>query len=81
MPWGTPFGATDSEGSEITVSEGSGKAEGHTLIGDGDRGEGSEHASENGSFMNSSNHDHYGPGDGANDNGTDRGQYSGPGSK
>jgi hypothetical protein len=68
--WGEPMGGSDSEGNPITVSFGSGPAEGHTLIGDGDRSE---------DFLSSGNHDHYGPGDGPNDNGTDRGAYTGAG--
>ena len=81
MAWEAPKGATDSEGNQITVSEGTGKQEGHTLIGDGDRGKGSDFEAEKGDFMESENHDHYGSGNGPNNNGTDRGQYTGPGSK
>lgn len=32
-------------------------------------------------FRQSENHDHYGPGNGPNNNGTQRGAYTGPGSK
>ncbi|MBV7700679.1 hypothetical protein [Streptomyces sp. TRM70350] len=69
--WSVPMGGGDADGNEITVSFGEGRREGETLIGDGDRSEMN--------FLDSDNHDHYGSGHGPNDNGTDRGQYSGPG--
>lgn len=69
--WTTPMGGCDSAGNPITVSFGSGPASGHTLIGDGDRSEMN--------FLDSGNHDHYGSGNGPNNNGTSRGQYTGPG--
>lgn len=69
--WSEPMGGSDADGNPITVSFGSGPAEGHTLLGDGDRSEGN--------FLDSANHDHYGSGNGPNDNGTSRGQYTGPG--
>jgi hypothetical protein len=54
----------------VTFSTGTGSREGHTLITDGhEKGD-----------IREGDHDHYGPGDGGNDNGTDRGHYSGPGS-
>jgi len=62
------MGGADAEGNPVTVSFGSGPAEGHTLLGDGDRSEMN--------FLDSANHDRYGP----NDNGTQRGQYTGFGS-
>lgn len=65
------MGGGDSDGNPITVAFGSGPAEGETLLSDGDRSE------EN--FLDHENHDHYGSGSGSNDNGTRRGQYSGPG--
>ncbi len=76
--WSEPMGGCDSEGNPITVSFGSGPKEGHTLIGDGVGGslaDGATHYS----FLESDNHDHYGPGNGSNNNGTHRGQYTGPG--
>jgi hypothetical protein len=69
--WSEPMGGSDADGNPITVSVGSGPSEGHTLLGDGDRSEGN--------FLDSANHDHYGSGDGPNNNGTSRGQYTGPG--
>ena len=63
--FGETMGGCDSKGNPITVSFGWGSRNGHTLIGDGDRSESN--------FKDSSNHDHYGPGDGPNNNGTDRG--------
>lgn len=65
------MGGGDSAGNEITVQFGDGRAEGETRLGDGDRSEGD--------FFRSENHDHYGSGDGANNNGTRRGRYTGPG--
>ena len=66
----------DADGNPITVSFGSGPSEGHTLLGDGDRsGVNGDHYS----FHESANHDHYGPGNGPNNNGTSRGQYTGLG--
>lgn len=65
------MGGSDSAGNPVTVSFGSGPAEGQTLIGDGDRSE------EN--FFEHDHHDHYGSGSGPNDNGTHRGQYFGEG--
>ena len=70
--WSKPMGGCDSEGNPITVAFGINKQEGHTLIGDGDRSEIE--------FRESDNHDHYGSGDGERNNGTTRGQYTGPGS-
>lgn len=69
--WSEPMGGCDSAGNPITVSFGSGPASGHTLLGDGDRSEMN--------FLDSANHDHYGSGNGPNNNGTSRGQYTGPG--
>lgn len=56
----------------VTFSLGWGTREGHTLIADG-------HISWE-EFRQSRNHDHYGPGDGPNNNGTLRRRYTGPGS-
>ena len=66
--WSEPMGGCDSEGNPITVSFGSGPKEGHTLIGDGDRsggmgvGGGLADGATHYSFLESDNHDHYGPG-------------------
>jgi hypothetical protein len=69
--WTEPMGGGDSAGNEVTVEFGSGAAEGETRLGDGDRSEMN--------FRDSANHDHYGSGSGSHDNGTSRGQYTGPG--
>lgn len=74
--WSEPMGGSDADGNPITVSFGSGPAEGHTLLGDGDR---SGMSGNHYSFHESANHDHYGSGNGPNNNGTSRGQYTGPG--
>ncbi len=71
--WGAPTHGTDTDGNDVTMSQGLGSREGETLLSDGHQNPDS--------FMNSENHDHYGSGDGSNDNGTDRGQYTGEGSE
>jgi len=58
------------EGHEVTASFGYGNLEGESLLADGHQ--------EN--DIRSGSHDHYGSGTGPNDNGTDRGIYTGPGS-
>jgi hypothetical protein len=58
------------EGHEVTASFGYGSKEGESLLADGHQ--------EN--DIRSGFHDHYGSGSGTNDNGTDRGYYTGPGS-
>ena len=70
--WSEPMGGCDSAGNPITVSFGSGLSEDHTLLGDGDRSGKSADGSHY-MFHESANHDHYGPGDGPNNNGTSRG--------
>lgn len=84
--WSEPMGGCDSASNPITVSFGSGNAEGETRLGDGDRsggvgiGGGLADGATHYSFLESDNHDHYGPGNGSNNNGTHRGQYTtGPG--
>ncbi|MDO3166641.1 hypothetical protein P5V90_06685 [Mycobacteroides abscessus subsp. abscessus] len=57
--------------SPVTFALGWGTKEGHTLLADG-------HLSD-GHFRDSRHHDHYGPGDGPNNNGTLRHKYTGPG--
>lgn len=57
--------------SPVTFAIGWGTREGHTLIADG-------HLSPD-VFRESRHHDHYGPGDGPNNNGTLRRRYTGPG--
>lgn len=69
--WSEPAGGCDQDGNPITVSFGSGPRSGETLMADGDRSESN--------FMNHG-HDHYGSGNGPNDNGTSRGYYTGYGS-
>lgn len=63
--WGTVAGVHD-----VTVAFGWGSKSGHSLISDGfvDRD----------AFYRPGGHDHYGPGNGPNDNGTSRGAYNGP---
>lgn len=75
--WSEPMGGCDSDGNPITVAFGSGPAEGQTFLGDGDRSD--VDSGGNYTFYQHSNHDHYGSGNGPNDNGTSRGQYTGPG--
>lgn len=70
--WSEPVHGTDGDGNPVTASFGSGSREGETLLSDGHK--------DTQSFMDSSGHDHYGSGDGPNDNGTSRGQYTGNGS-
>lgn len=77
--WSEPMGGCDSDGNPITVSFGWGTKDGETLLGDGDRS--SKDTNGAWDFLKSSNHDHYGSGNGPNNNGTERGQYTGPGSK
>jgi len=72
--WSPIYGGCDSAGNPITVSfgkEGT-KAEGHTLIANGD--------CSGINFLEHSNHNHYGSGNGLNNNVMDRGKYNGPGS-
>lgn len=69
--WTEPMGGADADGNPLTVSFGRGTKDGHTMLGDGDRSESN--------FRMHDNHDHYGSGNGLRDNGTNRGQYSGPG--
>jgi hypothetical protein len=59
------------DGLPVTASFGWGSKEGHTLLADGhiDRA----------TFRNHGNHNHYGPGDGPNNNVFDRLKYTGPG--
>ena len=67
-----PMSGFDTEGNPLTVSFGWGSREGETLLADGadhDRNE----------FMSHDVHNHYGSGNGPNDNVKDRGRYSGPG--
>ncbi len=57
-------------GADVTVAFGWGSREGHTLIADG-------HVNA-ADFYASGGHDHYGAGNGPNNNGTARGAYNGP---
>lgn len=57
----------------MTASFGWGTREDETLLSDGHK--------EPEDFRQSGSHDHYGSGNGPNNNGTDRGRYTGPGSK
>lgn len=80
--WSEVMGGCDKDGNPVTVQFGYGRCEGQVRLGDGDRSEGGyRDAAGNvhtGRFEASANHDHYG--DGRNDNGTQRGQYTGYGS-
>lgn len=70
--WNGVVGGSDADGNPVTVSFGRGSRSGETLIADGDQSEGN--------FFDSANHDHFGSGNGPNDNGTRRGKYTGRGS-
>lgn len=70
--FGEPMSGFDSNGKPLTVSFGWGTREGETLLADGTNKSASE-------FMKSDNHNHYGSGNGPNNNVADRGRYSGPG--
>jgi hypothetical protein len=69
--WSEPYGGGDADGNPLTASFGSGRSDGHTLLGDGDRSESN--------FLSSDNHNHYGSGNGPHDNVKDRDQYHGRG--
>lgn len=69
--WSPAYGGSDADGNPITVSFGQNRRSGETLIADGDQSESN--------FFDSANHDHYGSGNGPNNNGTRRGKYSGRG--
>lgn len=74
MPWDKVQHGT-IEGNDITFKT---NDKGETLIADGitnDKGELKTDADLR------ANHDHYGSGNGPNNNGTERGAYNGPGSK
>lgn len=70
--FGEPMSGFDSEGNSLTVSFGWGTREGETFLADG-----TDQSSRD--FMQHDNHNHYGSGNGPNDNVKDRGMYSGPG--
>lgn len=70
--WSPAYGGSDADGNPVTVSFGSGKADRNTLLADGDQSEVN--------FFDSANHDHYGSGNGPNNNGTRRGKHTGRGS-
>lgn len=68
------------EDHDVTFSSGTGSNEGQTLIADGhDWDEKEYHTGSSRDFFRSGNHDHYGSGGGRNNNGTNRGAYTGPG--
>lgn len=74
------FEKGEIDGHEVTFASGWGTHEGEVLIADGhDFDEKDSHTGSDGDFYRSDNHDHYGSGGGSNDNGTDRGAYTGPG--
>lgn len=54
--------------------------DGHTLIADHSVNQGDSSSFDRQADNSGGNHDHYGSGGGPNDNGTDRGHYTGPGS-
>lgn len=70
-----PVHATTETGRDVTVSFGQGSSSGETLMSDG-------HKSDSGFWgtQNHEGHDHYGSGNGRNNNGTSRGMYNGTGS-
>jgi hypothetical protein len=68
-----PIHATDAQGNPVTASFGD---DGDTYLADGHV----ESAEEFWGPRGAKGHDHYGPGDGQNDNGTERGKYTGSGS-
>lgn len=76
--WTEPIVGTDSDGNLVTAQFGLGEKEGETRLGDGDRTTGEPYTDASGRihtgrFEDLANHDHYGRGDGNNDNGTLRG--------
>jgi hypothetical protein len=77
-----PMSGSDSAGNDISVSFGEGSKAGETLIANGTNNLPDCQAANQRDcgFMQSPNHNHYGKGDGPNDNVKDRGQYTGPGS-
>lgn len=69
--WSQPVRGTIN-GQEVTAAFGQGSLQGHTLLASG-------HGLPNQQFLQSPNHNHYGPGNGPNQNVMDRGRYQGPG--
>ncbi|WP_088312860.1 hypothetical protein [Kineosporia sp. R_H_3] len=69
--WSDPERGT-IEGHEVTARFGEGSKTGETLLGDG-------HEMSDEDFRQSGNHNHYGSGNGPNDNAKDVGRYTGPG--
>jgi hypothetical protein len=61
-------------GHETTAAFGQGSRNGETLLSDGNRT-----GSDTPNFYDHGNHNHYGSGNGPNNNVKDRGQYKGPG--
>jgi len=72
--WDEPVYGTNEQGEEVTASFGRGNLEGHTLLRSG-------HDLPPEEFRRTGAHDHYGSGNGQNNNGTDRGNYTGDGSR
>jgi hypothetical protein len=72
MGWSKPVHGTDAQGKHVTASFGDGRNKGETLLSDGHK--------DPRNFMHSDQHDHYGRGDGPNNNAKSRGQYTGKGS-
>lgn len=70
--WGDPVYGTNEQGEDVTASFGYGNLDGHTMLRSG-------HDLSPEDFRQSGNHDHYGSGNGPNDNGTQRDQYRGYG--
>jgi hypothetical protein len=70
---GVEHGTIGDNDAKVTFTTGYGNKEGETLIADG-------HISEKKFWgtINDKGHDHYGSGDGKNNNGTERGKYTGP---
>lgn len=76
--WSNPVHGVDSQGNDVTMSQGIAPSnKGETLLSDG-------HVSSASDFWGSTGdkgHDHYGSGKGPGNNGTERGKYTGYGSK
>lgn len=72
-----PVHGTTADGDPVTVSFGTGSAEGETYLADGHQSTSDFWGRDDDGVKN---HDHYGSGNGPNNNGTERGKYTGYGS-
>lgn len=75
--WSNPVHGSDAQGNDVTASFGIGSNnQGESLLSDG-------HSTSRDSFFGTDSdkgHDHHGSGSGPNDNGAQRGKYTGNGS-